>query len=145
VARPVVVFDTNLLLRAAINRRSLPAKLFFDLRSRYRLAVSTDTLNELHDVLNRPPLRQKFRTLTDEAVEQIDNALSDALHITVAETPLVSRDPKDDKFLALALESGATYLISEDKDLLVLHPYKGISILSALDFLHILEQLHRDM
>jgi putative PIN family toxin of toxin-antitoxin system len=106
--------------------------------------VSTDTLNELHDVLNRPSLRKKFRTITDQVVEQIDNALSDALHATVAETPPVSRDPKDDMFLALALESGATYLVSEDKDLLVLHPYEGVSILSVLDFLHILEQLHRD-
>jgi putative PIN family toxin of toxin-antitoxin system len=45
------------------------------------------------------------------------------------------RDPKDNKFLELAVESGAACIITGDKDLLVLNPYEHIQILTAADFL----------
>ena len=44
------------------------------------------------------------------------------------------RDPKDDKFLELALSGAATHLISGDDDLLALHPFRGVAILSPHDF-----------
>lgn len=44
------------------------------------------------------------------------------------------RDPKDDKFLALALEAGADCIVSSDEDLLVLNPYHGIPVIRPLDF-----------
>src|SRR5689334_10381401 len=122
--KPVVVFDTQLLLRATINRKSLPAKLFFDLRSSYHLASSDETIAEANDVLNRPVLRTKFATLTDEAVADTLKLLANARQVTLKDIPSESRDPKDDVFLATALEAQAQYLISEDKDLLVLDPFK---------------------
>ena len=45
------------------------------------------------------------------------------------------RDPKDDKFLELALSGAATHLISGDDDLLALHPVRGVAILSPHDFI----------
>ena len=46
----------------------------------------------------------------------------------------VCRDPKDDKFLELALSGEATHIISSDYDLLSLHPFRGIAVLSPQDF-----------
>jgi predicted nucleic acid-binding protein len=45
------------------------------------------------------------------------------------------RDPKDDKFLELAINGEATVIISGDKDLLVLNPFRTIPILSPREFL----------
>ena len=45
------------------------------------------------------------------------------------------RDPKDDKFLELAINGNAEYLITGDKDLLVLDPFRETHILSAKDFI----------
>ncbi len=45
------------------------------------------------------------------------------------------RDPKDDKFLDLALAASAQYIITGDTDLLVLHPYHDIEIITPADFL----------
>ena len=45
------------------------------------------------------------------------------------------RDPKDNMFLELAVSVGATCLISGDSDLLVLHPFRGVPIMRAADFL----------
>lgn len=48
-------------------------------------------------------------------------------------------DSKDDKFLELAITSHASCIISGDKDLLIMHPFRDISILSPTDFLNIFE------
>lgn len=45
------------------------------------------------------------------------------------------RDPKDDKFLKLAVNGNATLIVSGDKDLQVLHPFRNIPILSPREFL----------
>jgi predicted nucleic acid-binding protein len=45
------------------------------------------------------------------------------------------RDPKDNKFLELAFAANASCIITGDKDLLILHPFKNIPIVSASDFL----------
>ena len=46
----------------------------------------------------------------------------------------VCRDQKDNKFLELAVSGGAKYILSGDKDLLVIGEYQGISILSPRSF-----------
>ena len=45
------------------------------------------------------------------------------------------RDPKDDKFLELALAANARVIVTGDNDLLVLHPWRGIEILRPADYL----------
>jgi len=45
------------------------------------------------------------------------------------------RDPRDNKFLALALAAGADVIASSDEDLLCLHPWRGIPIVSPAHFL----------
>ncbi len=44
-------------------------------------------------------------------------------------------DPKDNKFLELALAGNATCIITGDKDLLVLNPFRNIQIISPKEFL----------
>jgi uncharacterized protein len=138
--RPIVVIDTQLVLRATLNPKSLPARILFLLRDSYILAVSPHVRAEVHDVLTRPKLRIRFPQITDEAIDQTMAVLDAGLQITPAAMVAVSRDPKDDKFVALAVESKARYLVTEDKDLLVLDPYHGIRIINALDFIHDISQ-----
>lgn len=48
---------------------------------------------------------------------------------------IACRDPRDDKFLSLAISGHAEILITGDADLLSMHPFRGITILSPADFL----------
>jgi len=91
------------------------------------LLTSTEALHELSSVLQR----KKFdRYLTiDERAEFLANYTRTASIVTINETIRVCRDPKDDRFLEIAVNGAATYLITGDPDLLVLHPFRGISIL----------------
>ncbi|MBV9453409.1 MAG: putative toxin-antitoxin system toxin component, PIN family, partial [Rubrobacter sp.] len=52
--------------------------------------------------------------------------------------PQVSRDPKDNKFLATAVLGDAEYVVSEDRDLLDLGKHQGIRIVDISVFLKIL-------
>jgi predicted nucleic acid-binding protein len=45
------------------------------------------------------------------------------------------RDAKDEWVLALALAANAEVIVSSDRDLLVLHPWRGIAILTPVQFL----------
>ena len=57
-----------------------------------------------------------------------------SMFVPIQEDIVVCRDPKDDKFLSLAWNSNADFIISGDKDLLVLHPFRNIQILSPSQF-----------
>jgi uncharacterized protein len=69
--------------------------------------------------------RQKF---LDDFLE-----LADIIEVTT--TIADCRDPKDNKFLELAISGNANYILTNDKDLLVLHPYQAIKIITPADFL----------
>lgn len=139
--KPRVVIDTQIFLRAALNLKSLPARLIFELNTRYQLIISAQARVEAVDVLHRAKIRTRYPHLTDEIAIYIMALYDAAEMIEVDLIPEVSRDPKDDIFLATALAGKADYIVTEDQDLLVLNPYEGIRIVNVLDFLHILENL----
>ena len=61
------------------------------------------------------------------------------LQFVEASTPVnICRDHDDDKFLACALDGAAYYVVSGDSDLLSLHEYKGVRIVTAAEFLSLL-------
>lgn len=54
--------------------------------------------------------------------------------IPESDTIHICRDPDDDKFISCAVDSNAIYIVSGDKDLLVLEEYKGIEIITVSQF-----------
>lgn len=61
--------------------------------------------------------------------------ISEVEMIEIKEAISICRDSKDDKFLELTINGKANYLITGDKDLLVLHPFRKIIILNPTEFL----------
>jgi predicted nucleic acid-binding protein len=53
----------------------------------------------------------------------------------VTEVVTDCRDPKDNKFLELAVSGRATHIVTGDPDLLTLHPFRGVAIMTAQAFL----------
>ena len=132
-AEPRYVFDTNTLVSAALFEGSTPGRAFRLALRTGALLASPETLAELSEVLSRGKLE---RYVTQEEREEFFGVLvARAEIVEPTETVSACRDPKDDKFLELALEGRATAIISGDKDLLVLHPFRGVSIVTAATFL----------
>lgn len=91
------------------------------------------------EVVQRPRLRQQMAT-DPQAFLDIISSL--AVHVP-GELTLsgASRDPKDDKFLACAIEGQSDYIITGDDDLLSLTSFRGISIIRPADFIRVLDDL----
>ena len=49
------------------------------------------------------------------------------------------KDPDDDKYIAAAVEGGASFVVSGDPDLLTLKEHEGIRIVSPRAFLDLLD------
>jgi hypothetical protein len=54
--------------------------------------------------------------------------------VNVTEKLTECRDPKDNKFLELAVSGKATCIVSGDSDLLVLNPFRGVAIMTPPEF-----------
>ena len=83
-------------------------------------------LEELNEVLRREKFN-RYVTL-EEREEFLETLVERSLFIAIVENVQLCRDPKDDKILALALSGQAEYIITGDRDLLVLNPFQSIKI-----------------
>jgi putative PIN family toxin of toxin-antitoxin system len=133
-----VVFDTGTLVSAALRIGSVPYRALLQALGTCDLCASQGTLAELDRVLQREKFdryldrvsRHEFAALIRRSVHLF--AVEDALLLSVIPS---CRDPKDNQFLALALAAEAEVLVSGDEDLLVLHPWRGLPIVTPAEFL----------
>ncbi|HZW34125.1 MAG TPA: putative toxin-antitoxin system toxin component, PIN family [Isosphaeraceae bacterium] len=125
---PAAVFDCMVFVQALANAKGPACACYELVRSgRLVLCVSPEILAEAADVLSRPKVRRKLPGLTDEAVEAFlrDVHARAAMLSEVPEAYRLERDPKDERYLNLAIASVASYLVSWDRDLLDLMNDEG--------------------
>jgi putative PIN family toxin of toxin-antitoxin system len=131
-----IVVDTGVAISAALLPRSVPRQAVDMAVSRGRLLVSEATTLELDDVFRRPKFDKYVRQ--EKRLEFLAALVRDAELVEITETIQACRDPKDDKFLELAVNGKATHIISSDPDLLTLHPFRGVGIVGPAAFLKLL-------
>jgi uncharacterized protein len=129
-----VVVDTNVLVSAALKDRSLPAIALRLAIQRGVILKSTATERQLIDVLARPYFSSLITPSTRTWLVEVLDA---AEPVSITEKIEACRDPTDDKFLELAVNGRADFIISGDADLLVLNPFRSIPILSPAAFAQI--------
>jgi uncharacterized protein len=127
------VIDTNVFVSAAVFSPSVPRQAVSKALKDDLLLFSEYTMDELKEVL--------FRSKFDRYVSRKERILFLAQLGRVAEfVPVIQllrecRDSKDDKFLEVALNGRADLIITGDADLLALHPWRDIAILSPTEYL----------
>lgn len=101
-----VVLDTNVVISALLLRRSLTRQAFDHASSHGIVLVSAETVEELNDVLRR----RKFEKYVgeEERMEFLTAYVREATLVNVTEAIKACRDPRDDKFLGLAISGHAT-------------------------------------
>jgi putative PIN family toxin of toxin-antitoxin system len=127
------VLDVNALISAYLFPNSAPGQSLTFVLERHQLLMSLAVAAELTDVLRREKFdryvnRRRREELLAETIQSSD-------FIDVSVTVRKCRDPDDDKLLELALAGQATAIVTGDSDLIALHPFQGILILSPHDFL----------
>jgi uncharacterized protein len=134
--KPRFVFDTNTLVSALLFKDSVPRKAFDRAMESGVILISLDVVAELNDVLSRKKFN-KYVT-EEERIEFLILLLHETVFVEVKENIAECRDQRDDKFLELAVCGNSQYIISGDADLLVLHPFRNISIVTPRDFLELI-------
>ena len=128
MARTRIVVDTNALVSRLLLANSVPAQSVRKAVIEARLLVSEATMTELADVLARPKFdayvrledRQQFFRLLGRIAEMVP----------VVHTIRACRDARDDKFLELAVNGESDLIVTGDEDLLALHPFRSIPIIT---------------
>jgi gluconokinase len=133
MTRERVVVDTNVLISALLFRTSKSSLALEHITSESDLIASRQTLDELSSTLLRDKF-ERYLPKTDRLV-LLNRLLPLFDLVEVLERVQQSRDPKDDKFLEVALNGSAGLIITGDEDLLVLDPFRSVRIVTPSDYL----------
>jgi putative PIN family toxin of toxin-antitoxin system len=124
-----ILFDTNVLISAIITP-GLSAEILDHCIVNHSVITSEYILEELREKLNL-----KFDYTESEAMAAVHIIRKQSIVVKHKMLPMpISRDPDDDNILAAAVAGECDFIVTGDKDLLVLKEYQGIPILTPRGF-----------
>lgn len=131
-----VTVDTNVLVSALISPHGNPRKVLNQIASgEIRLVISPRLLLELVTVFSRDEMRA---LIPESRISDLVSLVHQSARIVKpAENIQACRDSKDNAVLECAVSGKVAFIISGDKDLLDLSPFRRISILNPKDFLSV--------
>ncbi len=127
-----VVIDTNLWISFLLTRNFSKLDQLIS-SDQTILLISQELLEEVVDVAERPKFRKYFDLL--ELTDLLVNLKQKVELVKVNSQVDVCRNDKDNFLLSLAIDGTATHLLTGDKDLLVLHPFGEVQILTIAEYL----------
>jgi len=128
-----LVIDTNVFVSRALYENSIGSKAVAKAVREAVILASRATLAELEEVL----ARQRFDKIVSRSY-RFGIFRQILTYSTLIDSPppiRACRDPKDDKFLELAVHGRADAIVTRDDDLLALHPFRGVEIVTPADYL----------
>lgn len=128
-----VVVDTNVLVSALLSANSIPGQAMTKAEDSGLLFASTATLAEIDAVLRRSRFA---RFLSMETLLEFLRRYREAVRLILVSSPIRGcRDPRDDKFLEVAVYGKADVILTGDADLLALDPFQHVRIVTPLALL----------
>lgn len=127
------VVDTNVLISGLLGSRTNWRVIEAFRNEQFLLVTSPLLIEEFLRVSSRPRLAIYFSAKERQAIAWF---LQTQTHVVSPRQHFhACRDPKDDLLLDVAVAAKASVLVTGDQDLLILHPFRRISILSPTQFL----------
>ena len=127
-----IIIDTNLWISFLITKDFSGLDEFI-FSGRYQLVFSEELINEFIEVSKRLKFRRYFSLLDlEKLIESIETY---AIFITVKTNITLCRDNKDNFLLSLSVDGNADFLLTGDKDLLILQKVENTTIITITEFL----------
>jgi putative PIN family toxin of toxin-antitoxin system len=130
-----VVIDTSVLIRYLI-KPSAAIKELIEVRwlgDQVQMVTAPELIEELESVLERDYIQALIHPEEGQTVLDVIHQKAESLP-SLGEVPSYTRDPKDDKFVACALAGRTDYLVTEDRDILVLNILDEVRVVTPYDF-----------
>lgn len=137
--KPRVILDANALISRLLLPQTVAGRAVRRLLELAQPLVSESTLEELAKTLSRNKF-DRYVTLADRQ-EFFQKFARVAEWVEVTTIVRECRDPRDNRFLELAVDGRANLIVTEDADLLALSPFRGIAILAPPATLAMSDQL----
>lgn len=130
------VLDSNIYLSAFLFKGKQREILQYAIEGKFTVFISEDIISELYKVLHRP----KFR-LSPQQIKFFLNQIETLCTICYPSQAVtdVCRDTEDHIIIECALESDSDYIVTGDKDLLVLNNFEKSRIVKSDDFIEIIK------
>lgn len=129
-----LVLGTNVVLSGLLFPGSIASHAL--LRAQKASILASDaTLLELVEVFGR----SKFDRYLETGIRQrlLAEYMRACERVEVFHSIRACRDPKDDMFLELAVDGHADAIVTGDRDLQALHPFREIAIFTPADYLNL--------
>jgi len=125
------VIDTNIWISFLIGKL-LAGLDDYILDGLLEVVISDEQMEEITTVLRRPKFSKHFSV--DDIEEFLSLLYKTARIVEVRHTIKDCRDEKDNFILETAIRGKVDYIVTGDKDLLVLNPYRGKKIIGFKEF-----------
>ena len=127
-----IILDTNLWISFLISKKFNQIDKLIE-NKEITIIFSDELIEEFIDVVSRPKFKKYFSKKDIEKVLEYFDQFGEL--INVKSNIQICRDEKDNFLLNLSIDSNADYLISGDKDLLVLEKIEETKIMTFADFI----------
>tara|TARA_R110000868_G_C10704040_1_gene749372 strand:+ start:267 stop:677 length:411 start_codon:yes stop_codon:yes gene_type:complete len=131
-----IILDTNLWISFLISKKFNQIDELIENR-RIKLIFSNELLEEFIDVVSRPKFKKYFSKRDIEKILEYFDQFAEL--VKVKSNIEICRDEKDNFLLNLALDSKADYLLTGDKDLLILESIENTEIITFSEFIELME------
>jgi uncharacterized protein len=134
-----VVFDTNVIVSAALYEESLPALLLsLGLEDKVRFFVSPALFNEYERVLKRP----RFKLGHKGIAALLEKILKKTMMVTPArELKILTIDKTDNRILECATKAKVDFVITGNKRHFPFEEFKGVKIVTPREFIDRISEL----
>lgn len=132
-----IVIDTNIFISAALSPNGTAYQAFAQATQNFTIVQSEETYQEIAERIYKSKFDKYISN--DRRAEFLSTIRGKSQFIQTLSKIASCRDPDDNKFLELAVDSKAKFLITGDKDLLILKSqaeYQNL-IISARNFLEL--------
>ncbi|MEQ8807910.1 MAG: putative toxin-antitoxin system toxin component, PIN family [Imperialibacter sp.] len=127
-----VIVDCNTLVSAALRSNSPPDRVVTFVMEHHVFLSSDEVFAEFSEVIHRPKFRKYISPSIVEAF--VENLATILTLVQPKEKIDICRDPKDNMYLELAIAGQADCIVTGDKALLDLHPFRNVPIISPAEF-----------
>ena len=128
-----VVIDTNVFISALLNPLGTPKKVINIAVSQFTILQSEATYQELATRISKNKFDKYLEK--DDRLDFLSSLKNRSLFVDIWHETRVCSDLDDNKFLEFSVSGMAQYIITGDKDLLILNTYQGIPIITPAEFL----------
>ena len=128
-----IVIDTNVFVSAVLLPLSIPRQAVDMALNDGIVLFSEITMSELTEVLSRSKFDEYVSR--EERMVFLGQLTGSSELVPVVQEVHECRDPRDDKFLEVALNGRAGLIITGDQDLIAMNPWREIAIVSPAEYL----------